>query len=242
MEFSDGKIIRCKISALNDVNYKNIKERIGEKRLAALIDSSDFMGFVNWSLLNHASSVYEGILENIVPCLSKNGPRKKIFFDLADPYARTAKDLLDVLSLIGRYNEHFDTILGLNLRESIQVCNAFGQNTSTDDYDLKDLCNIILDSVGISQVVIHPTDRSCCMTADREYYHAYGPFCKSPALTTGAGDNFNAGYMLGAVKGYDPGECLLLGMAVSGYYVRNAKSANRDELISFLDMWSKDEL
>ena len=100
----------------------------------------------------------------------------------------------------------------------------------------------ILDFVGVSRVVIHPTDQSCCMGADGAYHHAYGPYCKTPALTTGAGDNFNAGYMLGGALRFAPGECLLLGMAASGYYVRNAKSANREELISFLGAWSENKL
>ena len=242
VEFYDGKIIRSKISALNDVNYKNIIERIGEKNLTSLIDANDFLGFVNWSLLSHASSVYKGILENIVPELSNKGKKKNIFFDLADPYARTAQDIKEVLLLISQYSSSFSTVLGLNLREALQVCNLYGHNRSISDYDLKDLCTIILDSVGVSQVVIHPTDSSCCMTENRVYYHACGPFCKSPALTTGAGDNFNAGFMLGNVLGFPSEECLLLGMAASGYYVRNAKSATRDELISFLSRWAKDKV
>ena len=242
VEFSDGKIIRCKLSALNDVNYPNIRERAGEERLAAIMASSDFIGFVNWSLLNHASSAYAGILENIVARIPKDGPRKTMFFDLADPYARTQEDLLGVLSLIGKFSERFDTVLGINLREAIQVCGLFGKGGSPSEYNLKDLCKTILNFVGVSRVVIHPTDQSCCMGTDGAYDHTYGPYCKKPALTTGAGDNFNAGYMLGGALGFAPGECLLLGMAASGYYVRNAKSANREELISFLNAWSEGKL
>ena len=242
VEFSDGKIIRCKISALNDVTYQNIKERLGEEKLASIISQCELTCFVNWSLMSHASSVYKGILENIVPLISSKDIKKKIFFDLADPYARTQHDLEEVLSIISMYSEFFDVVLGLNLREAMQVCSLYGREFDPSDYDLKQLCNIILDFVNISQVVIHPTDRSCCMSAGRDYHMAIGPYCKNPALTTGAGDNFNAGFILGSVLGFEPQKCLMLGMASSGYYVRNAKSASKESLLAFLDKWAKDIL
>ena len=242
VEFSDGKIIRSKISALNDVNYNSLAARAGEQKTASVMQASDLVGFVNWSLLNHASALYSKILQNIVPLIEETADGKKFFFDLADPYSRTREDLFEILGVIGRYNSHFGVVLGLNLSEAIQVCNLYGKTYSTSDYELKDLCKSILSCVGVSQVVIHPTDQACCMTSEGEYFHASGPYCKNPSLTTGAGDNFNAGYMLGTAAGFGPGECLLLGMAVSGYYVRNAKSASKGELSAFLDMWSKDKL
>jgi sugar/nucleoside kinase (ribokinase family) len=66
-----------------------------------------------------------------------------------------------------------------------------------------------------------------------------GPFCEKPRLTTGAGDNFNAGYVLGLLLGLEPEEALLTGMATSGFYVRNAKSPDFAELVGFIDNWAQ---
>jgi sugar/nucleoside kinase (ribokinase family) len=66
-----------------------------------------------------------------------------------------------------------------------------------------------------------------------------GPFCQNPKLTTGAGDNFNAGFCVGLLAGLEPREMLAAGVANSGFYVRNGKSATSKDLVSFLEQWEK---
>ena len=73
---------------------------------------------------------------------------------------------------------------------------------------------------------------------DGEYFEVEGPFCANPKLTTGAGDNFNAGFIFGCLQGYDPADCLKLGVATSGYYVRNAHSPNLEQVRAFLLDWA----
>ena len=63
-------------------------------------------------------------------------------------------------------------------------------------------------------------------------------YCEEPVLTTGAGDNFNAGFILGLLMELEPDIALLLGMAVSGYYVRNGCSGDFDEILDALIAWS----
>lgn len=63
---------------------------------------------------------------------------------------------------------------------------------------------------------------------------------KKPKLTTGAGDNFNAGFVLGLMLGLSPDQALLTGMSTSGFYVRNAGSPKFEELIQFIEDWSND--
>ena len=74
------------------------------------------------------------------------------------------------------------------------------------------------------------------------YCVAQGPYCECPKLTTGAGDNFNAGFVFGMIAGFPMAQTLLMGMATSGYYVRNATSPNLQELIGFLSDWAHGRL
>ena len=62
-----------------------------------------------------------------------------------------------------------------------------------------------------------------------------GKVIENPKLTTGGGDNFNAGYCVGQLLGYDVEDCMAMGMAVSGAYVKNGRSPFMDELIGWLD-------
>ena len=60
-----------------------------------------------------------------------------------------------------------------------------------------------------------------------------GPFVKKPKLSTGAGDNFNAGFCLGLLAGLPVTQAVCTGTAASGFYVRNARSATLAEMIDF---------
>ena len=66
-----------------------------------------------------------------------------------------------------------------------------------------------------------------------------GPYCQNPQLTTGAGDNFNAGFCVGLLAGLEPQEMLAAGTANSGFYVRNGRSAKSADLVAFLDQWGQ---
>lgn len=103
---------------------------------------------------------------------------------------------------------------------------------------LEDLNQALYDYLGIYSVVIHPVDRSC-LVVEGDFYEEIGPYVEKPKLTTGAGDNFNAGFMLGMLLGLKPNQALLTGMSTSGFYVRNARSPKFEELISFIEDWQQ---
>ena len=64
-----------KITALDEVNWKNILERVGKTELAGMVDQADLFGFVNWTMLPHMSDIWESLRTQIVPGISKK-PRK----------------------------------------------------------------------------------------------------------------------------------------------------------------------
>ncbi len=56
-----------------------------------------------------------------------------------------------------------------------------------------------------------------------------------PRLSTGGGDNFNAGYCFARLAGFDVRPALVVAAAVAGYYVANGDSPTRDEVVAFLE-------
>jgi len=52
--------------------------------------------------------------------------------------------------------------------------------------------------------------------------------------STGAGDHFNAGFVVGRLLGLGVAHSLQLAVAASGFYVRHAVSPNREQLVRFL--------
>ena len=241
MEFEDGKIIRVKLSPFRDLNFDTLKQCVGLDVLAALLDSAELIGFENWALPPYSGQIWQGIYEQVLPLMKSDTRAKTLFFDLADPASRQEEELRGVLQTVSAFAGRFRVILGLNLREAVQVAALFDGRFDTSGCDLQELGRYIRRFVDVQTLVIHPVKESCCLVDD-VFYHRTGPFCAQPKLTTGAGDNFNAGFVLGTALGLEPEEALLLGMASSGFYVRNSRSGNLTELQRFLGRWAANEL
>jgi len=142
------------------------------------------------------------------------------------------------MKLFGLFENKFRTILGLNEKEVYEIAEVFDIKLNDNDPDkLKTAVMAVYQKMGIHCLMVHPV-RSACCAINGQYYATDGPFCQKPKLTTGAGDNLNAGFCLGMALGLDPLACLTLGVSTSGFYVRNAKSPSFDDVITFAESWA----
>lgn len=239
IEFFDGKIISSKLESFKDVNWKNLSEKLGVEKLIELLDCCDLVGFENWTMVHYMSEIWEHMLSEVLPRLRKREVKPAIFFDLADPEKREEKDILYALELIDRFNAYYYTALGLNEKEAFEIAEILGITDAGQD--LTALARRVFSKINVDMLVIHPVKGACMVTKDG-CCAAKGPYCEHPRLTTGAGDNFNAGFIFGVTHGFGMEETLAMGMATSGYYVRNAKSPNAEQLIGFLCDWAENRL
>lgn len=238
VEFLDGKIISSRLEPLKAVAADTLRERVGTEKLAQMIDESDFLGFENWTLVMNMTGVWDYLLSEVLPATKACAKKKLLLIDLCDPEKRSETDILAALTRLEGFSKHFRVVLGLNMREACELAELFGQHVP--DYSKADPCAIaayVKQNVCAETVVVHPT-REACAVSDRGIARVDGPYCTKPRLTTGAGDNFNAGYALGRMLDFDEEESLLLGTASSGFYVRNCRSASFQELIGFLRSWN----
>ena len=233
VEFEDGKLMLGKHKTLKEITWKRFKEVAGSpEQIAEMINTCDLFGMENWTMIPHMSELWRGMIEEVFPLL--RGKRAIAFFDLADPEKRTKADILDALGLIGKFEEKFDTILGLNEKELHEVAEVYGIAEKSGDSGLEETVREVYARLGIGCLVVHPTKEAVCAVG-KEYFQQDGPYCAQPVLTTGAGDNFNAGFCLGRALGLEPQLSLALGVYTSGYYVRNAKSPAIDALLEFIE-------
>ncbi len=155
LEFEDGKVMLGKTSQLSDITWKNIQARFGEDQFFTRFNEADLVGFVNWTMIPQMSDVWESLLVELCPKLK--GARRKIFFDLADPEKRLNSDILRALELIGRFEQHFDVILGLNEKEAFEIAQVLG--ISLRPHTPQALCALaaeIAARLPIHTLVIHP--------------------------------------------------------------------------------------
>lgn len=243
IEFEDGKLIQSKLDELNRMDWQSITARISTDELARLMDDAQLVSLNNWTMLPHMSQIWEHLLDEVLVLMQKPLSDKVLFFDLADPEKRTRSDIAQALRLIRRFREAgFNTVLGLNQKEACQIASILcASETASAGADLQELTECIANAMKINCVVIHQVKRAACV-ADGAYFEVEGPYCPSPRLTTGAGDNFNAGFVYAYAMALEPQLCLVLGTATSGYYVRSAKSPTPDEMQAFLRQWASNQL
>jgi len=232
LEFEDGKLMLGKITALDDVNWDNLLARVGKAKLGQFVDESVLVGFVNWTMLPHMSDIWEKLRTEILPGVSKKS--RKFFVDLADPEKRTHQDIEAALKILTRYQGTVDVILGLNLKEAIEITSVLELPAAVNaEAAIEETARAIRQKMGIYCCVVHPRGGAAAATAQASARFT-GPFVKQPKISTGAGDHFNAGFTTGQVLGFNLEESLCCGVGTSGYYVRNGASPTGMQLAEFV--------
>lgn len=232
LEFEDGKLMLGKHQSLGDVNWDNLIKRVGKDKLIGLLSDAKLIGMVNWTMLPHMSRIWAKLLDEVIPNLERH--QRKLFVDLADPEKRTHDDIIDALKLLTRFQDQVDVILGLNLKESMEIADVLGlPGQSEPEAHIESTAKAIREKLKLSCVVIHPR-RSAAAAIEGQSATFAGPFVQLPKISTGAGDHFNAGFCIGRVLGMTLEESLCTGVATSGYYVRTAESPSAVDLAKFV--------
>ena len=232
IEFLDGKLMFGKHESLKDVNWDNLTAHIPLDQLIEFFSEASLIAVVNWTMLTRLDGILSKLLTEVAPKMAEE--RRWLFFDLADPAKRTSDDIANVLETISGFEKYFRVILGLNLPESRQIGDVLGFPPPEEKQEqVAKHAAKIQEKMGIDTVVIHPTAFAAAADATGAA-SVKGPYAANPKITTGAGDHFNAGFCVGRVLGFDLESSLQAGVATSGFYVREAKSPNPEQLVSFL--------
>ena len=232
IEFEDGKLMCGKHESLKGVNWANLVSHIPEEQLIQIFSEASLISLVNWTMLAHMTAIWQKLLTRVAPRLQ--GEKRWLFIDLADPAKRSHEDIAAALKQITKFEKFFRVILGMNLQESRQVGEVLGLKAPEETYGtVTHHSASIREILKIDSVVIHPTHFASAADASGSA-HVVGPFTAKPKITTGAGDHFNAGFCVGRLLGFDLESSLQLGVATSGYYVREAASPRLNDLKKFL--------
>lgn len=235
LEFNDGKIILGKLSPLEVIDYPHLIHCMGKDELIKTLDQSDLFVAANWTMIPHMTTLWQNISNEILPLLS---PKERWFFlDLADPAKRTKQDIIEAIKTLKTYKSIYKILIGLNTSEALQLHEALIGPTrcETKEEVLKTAENL-RKITGFDAVVIHPIAFAVfCSETSRIVED--GIVVKNPLLSTGGGDNFNAGLLNALLLGLSDEEMLLCAVATSGYYVSHGKSPSAETLYKFLNEW-----
>ncbi|MGC8624642.1 MAG: PfkB family carbohydrate kinase [Phycisphaerae bacterium] len=232
LEFDDGKLMLGKLTPTAEITWENIAARVGVDELVSLVASVRLLGLVNWTMLPYMNSIWKHLAEDVLPDIPAKD--RILFVDLADPEKRTREDLHAGLKILEIFKPFVHVILGLNLKEAVQVADVLNIALSADpEKEIEPLAEQIRARLELGTVVIHPRAGAAAADAQGAAFFA-GPFVKHPKISTGAGDHFNAGFVAGRLLGLNLAEALCMGTATSGFYVRSAASPTLRDLAEFI--------
>jgi sugar/nucleoside kinase (ribokinase family) len=238
LEFDDGKIMFGKAANVQAVTWDRLVERVGLDGLLDRFARARLIGMVNWTLCGGVPGIWEGLAREVLPSLARDGASRRIFIDLSDPAKRTDHDLRAALDALRRMNELVPVTLGLNLAEGERVAavlgiEAFGDAPSTGE-SVRAAAARIRERTELACIVVHPREGAAAAEDSGSSAWFDGPFTSRPRLSTGAGDHFGAGFSFAQALGLPVDQCLAVGCAVSGAYVRDAVSPDFARLSEFL--------
>ncbi len=232
IEFNDGKLICGKQQAVSDVTWQSVLQQLPVEQLVDLVRPAGLIAFLNWGIVFSMTDMMNEFLHHIGPHLSEQ--RIPFFIDTADPSKRSETDTRRFVETLPRLAAKFKVYLGFNLRESDFIARAVGLSIRSDRIqDVLTYTGELRERLGIDALIIHWSRNAvACDTNSAVWVEA--EHTENPQISTGAGDHFNAGFCLGLLLGGGLLVNLRLGVATSGYYVREARSPSVEDLISFI--------
>lgn len=244
LEFDDGKIMLSENGGINDLNYERLVDCIGEERLYKIIWESSMISLMNWSEVPGCTHIWNGFLENIFPKLPKT-ERKKMFIDISDCSRRSGEEIREMLGLIRDFSDYCEITLSLNHNEFEIVSAALEGALETPpehapERALEDAGRLICENCNLAYLILHLRDGAYAFTKNLSYY-VENRYVTHPMISTGGGDNFNAGLVYGIINGMGIEPSMTLGNAASGFYVSHGRSASLDELLLYVRSWLKEK-
>ncbi|HET7324391.1 MAG TPA: hypothetical protein VFJ06_08675 [Halococcus sp.] len=232
IEFDDGKVLLSDTQRLATLDWEEILSTVDLHSLAASIDGAELLGLGYWATIPRMPSIWEGLRDDLWPRL--RDPPNRILVDPADVRRLAQKTLVEGVRPLSDLDNVVPVTVSANRAEAHHLLNAL--DTDTGDQSLCGVAAALRDTLDISTVVVHAASEAALATT-HDRYRVVIPRDPEPALTTSAGDHFNAGLVLAELADIDGGGRIAAGSAVAGWFVRNGYPPKYDEFLGFLDRY-----
>lgn len=219
MEFNDGKLMLAQMTDLNHSDWETIKSTIGLEKLREIFSDADLICLVNWSELDHSNNIWEGLLTEILT--GSGSTQRQFFFDLSDCSKRKPEAITSAIKLIEQFGKYGKITLSLNRNEANILYQTFIDNTPPAD--LQAAGNKLFTKLNIDTLIVHSSKISALWDANGTYM-SEPVYIADPKFSTGAGDNFNAGFCMATLIGLDAELSLIMANCVANCYITTGDS------------------
>ena len=230
IEFTDGKLMLALNGEINSMTWDMICRRAGMEKLINAFTESGLIGLFNWSETPLADDIWNGILKDIVPNMGKD---KQFLFDFSDCARRKTKEIRSMLRIVKAFGTRFPITVSLNENEAQAVFEALDIHGEESLSERSDGGRQFREKISARNIVFHFNHYTLGFTQGGACrYDTYK--IRDPAITTGAGDNFNAGLSLGLLLGLPLMDAMMIASSTSSYYVAYGNSPDLSDLLNFI--------
>ena len=233
LEFKDGKIMLCNAVSVQEFNWARIKELLGMDKLVEIYSDCGIIGMFNWSDMQNATNIWRGICEDVMDKV-KLAENAIVSVDLSDCARRSNEEICEIIEVLRKYRKYCKVVLNVNFNEYRQVFAALTGKEAPENIEESNL----LEVTGLDVVCVHFHNGSTAFDANgMATVSTY--FIENPKISTGGGDNYNAGFTSAVYYGMDMRDSLVVANAVSGFYIKNGYSASPNDLLTHAEEWEK---
>jgi len=233
-EFGDGKLLMSELSAVSNLTWDDFVAFFGEEKLSALFAEVDILGLGYWS----TTPDFNNFLEGFVSRYEGAKPPRRLFFDFADINKKSTESFFETLELMKRLNDRIPMTLSMNEHEGAELFSRLSLPWEEDPSRTAEGLATTRERVGIDELVIHTPNFAAASSASDGQAFARQDRQKNVVRTAGAGDSFNGGYLSASLGDLTLKERLVVGNAVTAFFVTRANAPTRDELIAQIEQAS----
>jgi sugar/nucleoside kinase (ribokinase family) len=232
----------CDLRSCAEITLARLLECAGSASLDDELCDARFIAAVNWGKLVHVGEIWSYLADRLAQ-LGRAAKDAVFFMDLAEFEHRPTADVADLLARLGLISRQCRSVLSFNLKEAWQMAAHLGGgfHRKNDPENVLQLCLFLRGHIDVDTIIVHPNDGAAAADAEAAVYLP-APFCRSPLISTRAGDNFGAGCLSGMLLGLDLEGIVLAGNAASGFFVRAGRTGSFAELAGMLQLWAAGDL
>lgn len=206
--------------------------------LKSVFRNSWVIAFSDWAKVNSASELWRGLLFDVIKPLDRKD--YNFIFHLGDLSKKPVYEVDEILDIISDFSSHGQVTLILTADEATKLWMVLNdqndEEASVEIPGLAEKYQDLFEAMNISRLLIYAADHATLVTDQRQYEFPGRSFINGE-ISTEVKDNFNAGYGLGLFLQLEIPQCVALGLTVSGAYVENRTSPDRNALLSYIKKW-----
>ncbi|MCL2111594.1 MAG: carbohydrate kinase family protein [Clostridiales bacterium] len=229
-EFTDGKLMLPYIQEVMSFDWRALTDVVDEGELKALFAEADIIALGYWSLMPS----FDEIVGEACRLLKDDPKPRRMFFDFADIRKRDRASLEATLKQLSERGRQIPMTLSLNEHEAAILFSYYGVSIVEEAEGAAEQTEKIRAIIGLDELVVHTPYFAASASASEGACAVPQDYCTSPIITTGAGDNFNGGYISALLKGLPMAERLAVANAVTYLYVSKGASPEKADVLEKL--------